>query len=271
MKRLIAAVAAVSTLAGPTLALAQDHEHEQAGNRSGGRQGGSAPQAVAPPQYRAAPQPQPQPQSQPQPQAAPRGGWQGGGSRGQGSYQPQTQPQAQPQPQPQARQWQGGSGQGRQGYQQPQVQQPQAQPTYRGGHQNDWRGQNAYQGQYRNGYQDHNASRGDYDRDHRNEGYRGGPRPGAQPFTWGGRSFYRYRSEPYRWGAYAGWAGHGWRRGEYLPSYFFLPNYYITDWWSYGLWEPDYGLEWIRVGRDALLIDLSTGEVVDVVPGVYYW
>jgi Ni/Co efflux regulator RcnB len=45
----------------------------------------------------------------------------------------------------------------------------------------------------------------------------------------------------------------------------------INDWYDFGLWEPDYGYEWIRVGADAVMVDTSSGEVVDVVPGVYYW
>jgi Ni/Co efflux regulator RcnB len=99
-----------------------------------------------------------------------------------------------------------------------------------------------------------------------------GPRPGAQPFAVGGRTFYRYRAAPYVFPpAYRGWEHHGWRRGEFLPAFFFSPSYFISDWWAYGLWAPDYGYQWIRVGADALLINLATGEVVDVAPGIYYW
>jgi len=99
-----------------------------------------------------------------------------------------------------------------------------------------------------------------------------GPRPGAEAFAVGGRTFYRYRAAPYAFpGGYGGWNHHYWRRGEFLPSVFFLPNYFIGDYWDYGLWAPDYGYQWIRVGADALLINLATGQVVDVVPGVYYW
>ncbi len=99
-----------------------------------------------------------------------------------------------------------------------------------------------------------------------------GPRPEAQPFAFGGRNFYRYRAPVYAFPpAYAGWEHHYWRRGEFLPAVFFQPNYFIDDWWVYGLWQPDYGYQWIRVGADALLINLATGAVVDVVPGVYYY
>jgi Ni/Co efflux regulator RcnB len=233
MKRLVAAVAALSTLAGPTLALAQEHDHHEGGGRppAGGQpHGGGAPQQAAPP--RPAPQ-----------YHAPAGG---SGYRPQGVAQPQGQPG---------------------GYRPQGAGQPQGQP---GG----YRPQGAYQLQGQpGGYRPQGGQPGGYRvGPGNNPGYRGGPRPGAIPFNWGGRSFYRYRAEPYRYpSGYGAWARHGWRRGEFLPSFFFLPNYYISDYWAYGLWEPDYGLQWIRVGADALLINLATGEVVDVVPGVYYW
>ena len=98
------------------------------------------------------------------------------------------------------------------------------------------------------------------------------PRPGAQAFSYGGRQFYRYRASPYAYPhGFYGWAHHDWRRGEWLPSVFIAENYFINDWYDFGLYEPEYGYEWIRVGADALLIDVSTGAVMDVVPGVYYW
>jgi Ni/Co efflux regulator RcnB len=142
----------------------------------------------------------------------------------------------------------GDQAQGRPAYQGA----PLGQPGYRGA-----------PGAYLQGYQGRGGSGGPGDR---------GPRPGAQAFAVGGRTFYRYHAPRYAFpGGYGGWGGHYWRRGEFLPAVFFQPNYFIGDYWSYGLWAPDYGYQWIRVGADALLINLATGEVVDVVPGVYYW
>jgi Ni/Co efflux regulator RcnB len=88
-------------------------------------------------------------------------------------------------------------------------------------------------------------------------GFRQQGGPGGQNYRPGGRP--------------GGWDHHYWRRGEFLPSVFFLSDYYINDWYDFGLWEPDYGYQWIRVGYDALLINLATGQVVDSVPGVYYY
>jgi len=103
-------------------------------------------------------------------------------------------------------------------------------------------------------------------------GDRGGGRPGAQPFGYGGRQYFRYRAAPYRFpGGYYGWADHAWRRGEWLPPVFITSGYFINDWYDFGLWQPDYGYQWIRVGADAVLVDLADGQVVDVVPGIYYY
>jgi hypothetical protein len=99
----------------------------------------------------------------------------------------------------------------------------------------------------------------------------GGLRSGAEGFAAAGRPAVAGGGAPYRGPAgYGGWIGHGWRRGEVLPAAFFAPAAVIGDWWDFGLFQPDEGLEWIRVGADAVLVDLSTGQVVDVAPGVYY-
>ena len=41
----------------------------------------------------------------------------------------------------------------------------------------------------------------------------------------------------------------------------------MLDYWLFGLDVPPYGYEWVRYGPDALLIDLRSGEVIQVVYG----
>lgn len=63
---------------------------------------------------------------------------------------------------------------------------------------------------------------------------------------------------------------HRWTFGERLPVAFFARDYWITDFALYGLMAPWAGYEWVRVGDDALLVDVETGEVVRVEYGLFY-
>ena len=63
---------------------------------------------------------------------------------------------------------------------------------------------------------------------------------------------------------------HRWTFGERLPVAFFARDYWITDFALYGLMAPWAGYEWVRVGDDALLVDVGTGEVVRVEYGLFY-
>ena len=58
-------------------------------------------------------------------------------------------------------------------------------------------------------------------------------------------------------------------RGDRLPRWDWIRRYYITDFVVLGLSPPPYGQRWVRYGPDAMLIDPSTGEVMDNVYGVY--
>jgi len=60
-----------------------------------------------------------------------------------------------------------------------------------------------------------------------------------------------------------------WSIGFRLPSAFYGSSYYV-DYRPYGLAPPPYGYRWIRADGDLLLVDLSNGEVVDVINDFYY-
>ena len=62
-----------------------------------------------------------------------------------------------------------------------------------------------------------------------------------------------------------GWYAHRWHSGDILPGLFWSRDFWIADYWLYALSPPPYGYVWIRDGDDAVLIDQSTGEVVEVV------
>ncbi len=112
---------------------------------------------------------------------------------------------------------------------------------------NRWRDRNGHTPGYgRNGYRD---------RDHGRHFY--------------APNIYRYQyyaQQRYRAGAYrypSNWFVRSWVFGDYLPRGWYGNSYYL-DWNYYGLPYPPIGCEWVRVGRDAVLVDVWTGQVLSV-------
>lgn len=66
-----------------------------------------------------------------------------------------------------------------------------------------------------------------------------------------------------------GWYSHHWTYGEILPALFWAQTYWLTDFYDYGLDAPPPGFVWVRDGDDALLVDMSTGEILQVDYGVF--
>ncbi len=231
MKKIVLAASAALLIATPGLSLAQDDHHHE----GGGRPSGAAQTPSAPPSH-----PPATPPVTPRFQGAPQGQFHSG------------PPSQGPSP--------NGASQPNGGYH------PQ------GGQFGGWRPQGGFQpnGGHTQGFvQPGPSNRPEF---HSQPGFDVRGRPGAQAFGYGGRQYFRYRAAPYRYpGGYNGWANHGWRRGEWLPPVFISQNYFINDWYDFGLWQPNYGYEWIRVGADAVLVNLADGQVVDVVPSVYYY
>jgi Ni/Co efflux regulator RcnB len=77
----------------------------------------------------------------------------------------------------------------------------------------------------------------------------------------------------FRYGDYHAPAGYEYRRwsfGDRLPGIYYGRDYWITNYLNFGLpWAPD-DCAWVRYGPDALLVDLDTGEILEVVYGVFY-
>lgn len=92
-----------------------------------------------------------------------------------------------------------------------------------------------------------------------------------QRYDWGDyrrrhRSLYhqhRYR-DPFGWGYQL--FSIGWRL---WPNYY-SSNYWIYDPWMYRLPPAPPGTRWIRYYNDALLVDMWSGEVIDVIHG-FFW
>jgi Ni/Co efflux regulator RcnB len=93
--------------------------------------------------------------------------------------------------------------------------------------------------------------------------FRGGPalRPG--PVV--------YRGGPARFGG-PGFVSVGYQRwgyGSFVPRAWLVPARFVADFGYYNLAAPPPNFEWVQDGPDALLINLNTGMVVQVVPGAF--
>jgi hypothetical protein len=55
--------------------------------------------------------------------------------------------------------------------------------------------------------------------------------------------------------------------GSRLPKPWLSANYYVGDWWLYGLYQPGFGQQWLRYYDDALLTD-ARGQVADARYGI---
>lgn len=76
-----------------------------------------------------------------------------------------------------------------------------------------------------------------------------------------------YRIGPYR--RPPGWVARRWTYGQILPRAYWAPQYLIGDYWLFGLEVPPVGYEWVRDDGDALLVNIQTGEILQVEYGVF--
>ncbi len=65
------------------------------------------------------------------------------------------------------------------------------------------------------------------------------------------------------------WYYQRWAFGEFLPFAWIAPDYYL-DPDEFGLPYPPVDAEWVREGPDAVLVDVTTGQVLSVEYGLFY-
>jgi Nickel/cobalt transporter regulator len=94
----------------------------------------------------------------------------------------------------------------------------------------------------------------------------GGP-PGVH-FSFHGHDFNRVHGNAFIYPP--GWAYRRWAVGAALPPLFLARDYWYPDWAALGLEPPPPGAEWVRYGPDLLLVDVTTGQVIDVAYDVFY-
>lgn len=115
-------------------------------------------------------------------------------------------------------------------------------------------------------------------RDYRRDGYRDARRDWNRDWRRDNRyNWYSYRTKHrnhYRLGSYyAPYRSYSYRRlsiGFYLDSLFFSSRYWIADPWAYRLPPADGPYRWVRYYDDVLLVDIYSGEVVDVIHD-FFW
>jgi Ni/Co efflux regulator RcnB len=96
-------------------------------------------------------------------------------------------------------------------------------------------------------------------------GFHPGPVGGFHPGPVGG-----FHGAPGYWhGPHAGFGYHGWGFGAYLPEAVLAPAYFVADFVDYGLAAPPADFEWVQDGPNALLVNLDSGQVVQVVPNAF--
>jgi hypothetical protein len=98
-------------------------------------------------------------------------------------------------------------------------------------------------------------------------GPHGGGPVGAQ-FSYRGHMINRIHATPFAYPP--GWAYRRWAAGAILPPLFLAPAFYYADWAALGVAAPEPGFQWVRYGPDLVLVNVSTGEIVDVVYGAFY-
>ena len=104
--------------------------------------------------------------------------------------------------------------------------------------------------------------------DRRDNAMRGEPRHDFSSFHRNFTSPHRFRAAPYR--RPPGFYVHHWSYGEVLPRPFWVRDYWLTDFFDFGLAPPPPGTVWVRYGSDALLIDEYDGAVIEVAYNVFY-
>ena len=120
---------------------------------------------------------------------------------------------------------------------------------------------------------DNNDRRGNGN-DHRwdgNRGFRHDPNwRNDRRYDWRGwRDSHR---DLFRW-RYAAPRGYSYRtlyRGFYLEPFFYGSSYWLADPYEYRLPPVEWPLRWVRYYDDAVLVDVTTGEVVDVIQSFFF-
>jgi hypothetical protein len=127
----------------------------------------------------------------------------------------------------------------------------------RDGRDGNWSGSN----------RDRYSDRRDGRRSSWNHGWRNDSRYDWQRYRYANRHLYRSG------GYYAPYRNYRYNRlsiGIVLDSLFYSNRYWLSDPWQYRLPAAPYGTQWVRYYDDVVLVDVYTGEVIDVIEN-FFW
>lgn len=119
----------------------------------------------------------------------------------------------------------------------------------------------------RDGRNDRWSDRGDSRRSSWNRNWRSDNRYDWQRYRYSNRNLFRSG------GYYAPYRGYGYNRlsiGLFLDSLFYSNRYWLSDPYQYRLPYAPYGTQWVRYYNDVVLVDVYTGEVLDVIHD-FFW
>lgn len=103
------------------------------------------------------------------------------------------------------------------------------------------------------------------------------PGPARDDGRWGREERTRthggHRPERYHAGRFQrppGWSARAWRRDQYVPRNWLGLGYLYVEPWDYALPVAPPRSAWMRLGEDAVLVDLRTGRILQVAPGLFW-
>lgn len=86
---------------------------------------------------------------------------------------------------------------------------------------------------------------------------------------WRGRNRHVFHLSPY-YSPYRNWSYRRFSVGLFLDSLFYSQRYWIGDPWQYRLPAAPPGTQWVRYYNDVMLVDVYSGEIVDVIYD-FFW
>ncbi|HEY2179405.1 MAG TPA: RcnB family protein [Caulobacteraceae bacterium] len=90
---------------------------------------------------------------------------------------------------------------------------------------------------------------------------------GGPTYLYHGRRYAPIWAPRYHWPR--GHPYHRFHRHDRFPRIFLIPEYFIDDYDDYGVAPPPVDAQWVRYGEDLVLVDLDSGDILNVITGFF--